>query len=750
MTPATPPLSGATIPISYTVSNIGTRATRESKWYDRIYLSADPSLDTSDQLIGTVEHGGILAAGDSYTQSLQATLPDGVVGDFHVLVFTDSNITGSLPPGGPGVDFEFAVDQTMARVGEFRDEGNNITAAPMSITLAAPPDLRVTQVQIPQSALVGQTVNVSFTVTNSGSGPTPALQNQWKDQIYLSRDQFLDLASDRFIDEVGHTGIVNAGNSYVVNDTITLPRDLSGAFYVFVVTDPVRFNDRPRADVFEGDNERNNASPSPQPLLIELPPPSDLQVSSIVIPASAYSGDPLTVTWTATTAAGFPAAGSWSDAAYLSSDAVWDIGDKLLGKVRYTGQKNAPAPAGPLAVNELYTLTLNTVLPPTTPGTYRVIIRPDILNEVNEGANEANNRTASASSMNVTVDPLQIGVPLDTDLDTAQDRLYGIDVPAGATLRVDLTTAADTAANELFLRYNDAPTAAVYDATYTGPRAPNQTLTLPTTLPGTYYLLVSGDAEPTANTPITLYADLAPLSITDVSPDQGGDSRWVTMTVRGAQFSPNAIVKLVRPGIAELEPVEYQVIDSTKIIAIFDLSTAPHGLYDVSVINPDGQEAVVPYRYLVERALEPEVAVGLGGPRVILPGDVGLYGFSVRNLTNVDLPYVNFTFGLPELGTNPKVFGLKYVVMSTNLRGTANVGDVPWADITSQTNTTGEILAPGYAVDLPAEQFAGLSFTAFTYPGLKEILAANPHALDDAFDEDVSFPHHRLGDAADA
>src|SRR5205085_8111126 len=140
------------------------------------------------------------------------------------------------------------------------------------------------------------------------------------------------------------------------------------------------------------------------------------------------------------------------------------------------------------------------------------------------------------------------------------------------------------------------------------------------------------------------------------------------------------------------------------------LSRAPHGLYDVKVINPGGATAVIPYRYLVERTLEPEVAVGLGGPRVLAPGDVGRYGFALRNLANVDQPYVFFQYGLPNLGTNKFVFNLPYVVMTTDLRGTPNVPNVPWADLTAQVNTTGENLAPGYAVDMADGSFAGLRF----------------------------------------
>ena len=91
------------------------------------------------------------------------------------------------------------------------------------------------------------------------------------------------------------------------------------------------------------------------------------------------------------------------------------------------------------------------------------------------------------------------------------------------------------------------------------------------------------------------------------------------------------------------------MVNSTEIIAIFDLTDAPHGLYDVEVINPDGEVAVAPYRYLVEQALPPDVSVAMGGPRVLTAGQTGLYGLSLVSTTNVDIPYVEFQVGVPEL-----------------------------------------------------------------------------------------------------
>ena len=90
-----------------------------------------------------------------------------------------------------------------------------------------------------------------------------------------------------------------------------------------------------------------------------------------------------------------------------------------------------------------------------------------------------------------------------------------------------------------------------------------------------------------------------------------------------------------------------------------------------------------------------------------------------------------FEFGLPELGTNPNL-GLRYVAFAANLRGAPEDPDlagVPWASLDSAVNTTGETLAPGYAFDLAARRFAGLTFTAQTYPGLAEILAEDPGFL---------------------
>ncbi|MFO1403439.1 MAG: CARDB domain-containing protein [Azonexus sp.] len=773
------PSSGQQLTVTWTVTNRGTRATRIGNWYDGLYLSRDASLDNSDYALvdrgslsetalklkgisvaaTDVAGGKYLKPGDSYTATTSFNLPESISGDFRLIVKADTAISkdvygyerSSIREGLPAL---MRFTDPSGAVLEFQGEGNNLGSVALPINLATPPDLQVSQVSAPTSVLAGQTFTVSYRVVNQG-GNTPSDQTGWNDLVYLSKDRFLDVNQDRYLGFIQHTGGLAGGSGYDASLTVTAPKTLEGPYYVFVVTDPARaWGTGEYGKVREFGKEQNNATAAVQPILLETPPPADLKVTNVVLPASARVGDEIRIDYTVTNDSINPAYGRWTDALYLSADNGWDLGDILIGKVDHVGD---------LAGGSSYNGSMTTKLPPLKDGNWRIIVRPDLYNEVFEGKitytatglnlppGEANNRTASGATLDVTVPVLQVASPLATTLSPGEAHLYKVSVAAGETLRVSLDAVAAEGSNELYVRYGDIPTGYAFDASYSNPVATDQEVMIPSTQAGDYYILVRA-RQGAANSPATLRADLLPLSITKITPDQGGtgdaDHRWVTFDILGSHFKAGALVKLSRPGVYEAEPDRWQVLDATHIRAVFNLAKLPHGLYDVTVINPDGQRVTEAERYLVERGIEADVTIGIGGSRTLSPGENGLYSVSLQSLSNVDTPYVRFDVGVPEMGLSNDVLeglNLPYLVFSSNVAGqpagltvdaagnTQTYGqtptdgtprpDVPWARLDGVQNTAGFNLAPGYAFDVPAGGFVGMTFNVQTYPGLAEWIA---------------------------
>ena len=270
--------SGQTVSLHFTVTNQGTHDTRQDQWVDRLYLSRDPSLDSHDLQVAELLHQGQLAAGASYESTAVVTLPADADGLFYLIAFADSNIVGVRGAGAASPVEVGQVSLLADKVPEFRDEGNNTTTLPLSVTLSPAADLRVTSVSVPERVEVGQLLHVDYTVANLGGAGTGA--SLWTDNIYLSADQFLDPVADRFVGQVTHNGALAAGGSYSVGTDVRLPGDLVGPYYVFVSTDVPAGATAPRGSVFEASAENNNVTVSADPVLIEQPPPSDLVVTN--------------------------------------------------------------------------------------------------------------------------------------------------------------------------------------------------------------------------------------------------------------------------------------------------------------------------------------------------------------------------------------------------------------------------------------------------------------------------------------
>ncbi len=162
---------------------------------------------------------------------------------------------------------------------------------------------------MPQPALSGQAVNVTWTVTNHGIGLTsmPNGKTTWPWPATRPAP-----TSSRTTEIFDHLGPLAPWGSYTRNVPVTLPNGLSGTYY-FVVTAAAE----QRAFEFIYGNGTDNVTVS-SPFTINLTPPPDLDrhhCSSA--PTTAEEGSTIEVGWTVQNVGPGDANGTWQDEVVL-------------------------------------------------------------------------------------------------------------------------------------------------------------------------------------------------------------------------------------------------------------------------------------------------------------------------------------------------------------------------------------------------------------------------------------------------
>ncbi len=155
-------LFGDSITVGWTVTNGGTTNTA-SGWSDGIYLAVTPgSLAGATLLAGVPAPAVGLVAGASYNATATVKLPLGAQyppGTYYILVAADA---GNAEPES--------------------NEANNLAGRPITLGLPARPDLAVTDVGSVDTAFPGQTVPVTWAVTNRGPAVVDA---SWLETVRL-------------------------------------------------------------------------------------------------------------------------------------------------------------------------------------------------------------------------------------------------------------------------------------------------------------------------------------------------------------------------------------------------------------------------------------------------------------------------------------------------------------------------------------------------------------------------------------
>jgi hypothetical protein len=695
--------AGATIEPAITITNEGEGRTRTSSWVDAVHLSRDTILDDRDHRLAASSRDARLDAGASYPWSPALEIPNELSGEYQLLVVADD-----------------------ARAVGDADRANNTVVRPLTIQQPAPSDLTVTSLEADSAAQSGQPMTVRWTVENQGSGGTR--DSSWYDALYLSRDPSVSRGDVR-LGIAQRTAALSAGATYTDTSSVDLPLYASGAYYVLVQTDR-------RDDLYEHQAEDNNVTSVP--IELTLPAPSNLEVAGVTPPDTATPGQQTTVEWTVENTSSETASGTMREGVFISEDATWDLTDPLLGmKERTISLEPGQSVQQSLGVDvgTVYKTDGNgqivEPLPGVSPGDYHVIVRTDIANNIRE-TDDGDNARASSDTTRATVPTLAVGGSKTFALDDGEGRYVQVTPTVGKDLRLAVAADQSAASNALYVAQGRAPTAGGdFDHAADAPFTPEPSLIVPSVEETPYYVLVKARQVPGGGPEtVTLSAEELGFTVTDVTPETGGQSE-VTTTVRGAGFREDVSVYLADEG----EPVDSATVqfeNTTELTTQWTLSDVKASTYDVVVERADGTTKTLSDAFTVEPAQSLQVSSEIQAPSTIRAEGEAVYTVVFRNESNVDVPYLHGVVRTSRSadvevesteGLRTKRDLWREVVPADSASQVRN--DVPWGAVRF-ISLHGQDLRPGETAQVRL-QFSGFSSASFSVEVRKRAFTTNTY-----------------------
>jgi subtilisin family serine protease len=431
--------AGAPMTVSVTTKNQGGGPAGPST--TAFYLSANTLVDSTDtRLPDTVSVPALAPGVSSAAVAIPINVPSDVAArTYYVIAKTDA-------------------DNAVVEV----SKANNASAR----SLAVGPDLIVSPLSVPSTAIPGAQFTATFTVRNQGAGSAPASTVEF----YWSTNTTVEPGDT----VLGSTGVGSLGASATQQGQVSLTTPTGqawGTYYVLALADS--------AKIVAESSEGNNSAYAVARI------GGDLTVSSVTAPTSLGAGLPFTATDTTKNSGGSDIGPSVTNF-YLSSDASLTASDPLLGS----------RPVDGLAAGAVNTGSVTLTVPgDTRPGTYYVFAKadgPNTLTETQESNNTGYKGVTVGPDLTVaigSVSTVRSGSPA-TFNDTVTNRGGG---DAGATIvKFFLST-------NYILDGNDIPLAETRPVTALAPGASSSGSTI-VNIPGGltpayYYLFAQADAS---------------------------------------------------------------------------------------------------------------------------------------------------------------------------------------------------------------------------------------------------------------
>ena len=310
---------------SFRVTNSGAGSPNVDNWVDKVYLSTNPdAMDDNAILLKTHSHLGKTVPGGYYTVSETVSLPSEIVsGNYYLYIHTDAD----------NAVFEYLYDE------------NNVTRS--SVIEVSQPDLQVTQITAPEQITSGYPMNLSYTLTNSGSGIVS--NRNITDRICIS-------ASGNLADTIGLVSIRRSvyllpGQSLTVMCNDLAPYDLTdGTFHLIVVADS-------KHEINESNEDNNTFFHYPMPVLHQ--PLPDLEPISLVLPEVIQAGEAVNVNFDIT---------NIGDMDLLNSNCTFDVYAMMGEEEILCPVQSQTLPLGnyvSIGINETLHFVRSVMVPPT-------------------------------------------------------------------------------------------------------------------------------------------------------------------------------------------------------------------------------------------------------------------------------------------------------------------------------------------------------------------------------------------------
>jgi YD repeat-containing protein len=419
--------------------------------------------------------------------------------------------------------------------------------------------------------------------------------------------------------------------------------------------------------------------------------------SITITPAPAMTGQNVTIAFTVDNLGTVTATGSWVDSVYLTFGTTLRANDLLIGRVAHTGN---------VAGLASYSASLSAPLPAVTDGSYHIIVVADSRLQV-PSTNRANG-TGESAALPVHAQALTLGTPIPGTIQNGQELYYEVLVRPGQDVQLQGTFGAAQQARTFASRFS-MPTPAAFDQADSNGPGQQQSLVLPGSQGGTYYILVQGLAGAGTGQTFTLLAGSAPLQIQSFTTGPATTAGLTNLNLMGAGFTSQTRVQLRDASGATYSPTAVSVLGSSQLFATFDLTRVPAGTYFVQALQgPQIATAPTPFNNFSGQQLVPaQVSISYPDAVKVVPYENSGYASNGVPVNYIAIIPVSITVSNPS--SHPA-----YAPTLETIGGRLGVLPMPTPAEEAQAEQEGLGFASGYYINTQPEIFVASSTSSGT------------------------------------